>query len=317
MQLSFAALHALFVPYLAYFDELPPRQGNALGSAFGLVDGAPADPFLVALSALTLLDRISQQRPVCCIVEDAQWIDRESLAALAFVARRLGADPIGLFFSARVRLRALADVPEMPLDGLSDDVASDLLRSLVPGRVDGRAARQLLGEARGNPLALIEFARTLTTDQHPGYERLREQLPLGERLDTHFRQQVAELPDAAQSWRSSSQPTSRPTPRSCCVPRVAWVVVARLTRRFGRADDRRVSRRVDASWSAQSGTRKSLVALSGASGACSATQVNAVWDQDALEVLRDMAVGTRFLNTRMLRTGCTRRRLPPDRSGPA
>jgi hypothetical protein len=199
MQLSFASLHALLVPYLGHVDDLPAPQRDALGSAFGLVLGTPADRFLVGLSVLTMFDRMARDRPVCCVVDDAQWLDRESRLALTFVARRLRADHVGLFFSVRTGSRVLADLPEMQVDGLSDEVAARLLESTVAGRLDRRVAKRLVEEARGNPLALVEFARALTDDELAGEARLPERLPLGQRLEAHFRQQVQELPVDVQT----------------------------------------------------------------------------------------------------------------------
>jgi DNA-binding CsgD family transcriptional regulator len=198
MHLSFAGLHALLLPYLAHRSDLPAPQRNALESAFGLSPGDPADRFLVALSILTMLDKVAETRPVCCVVEDAQWLDSESLTALAFVGRRLRADRIGLFFSTRAGYRVLDGLPEMQLDGLGDEFARRLLESTVTGRLDPRVAAVLVAEARGNPLALVEFARALTAEQLAGVARVPDQLPLGERLEHHFQGQIKELPEATQ-----------------------------------------------------------------------------------------------------------------------
>src|SRR5712692_4692177 len=45
LELGFAGLHRLLVSFLSAMDGLPQRQRKALGSAFGLIDGMPADHF--------------------------------------------------------------------------------------------------------------------------------------------------------------------------------------------------------------------------------------------------------------------------------
>src|ERR1700710_1201739 len=102
MNLDFAALHALLNPLLPKLEELPVRQRHALGAAFGLSTGAAGDKFLVALAALTLLTEAAAEQPLLCTVDDAQWLDQESIEVLAFVARRLGADHMAILFALRV-----------------------------------------------------------------------------------------------------------------------------------------------------------------------------------------------------------------------
>jgi energy-coupling factor transporter ATP-binding protein EcfA2 len=101
MELAFAGLHQLCAPLLAHLERLPAPQRDALGVAFGLREGAAPDRFLVGLAVLTLLSEAAGERPLLCLVDDAQWLDRASAQVLAFVARRLLADPVGLIFAAR------------------------------------------------------------------------------------------------------------------------------------------------------------------------------------------------------------------------
>jgi hypothetical protein len=132
--LGFAAVHQLLLPLLHLVDRLPEPQQRALGVAFGMVSGPPADPFLVGLAVLTLLSDAAEARPVLCVVDDAQWLDDESADILGFVARRLLADRIGLLFAIREttepvpRLQAL---PGLRIAGLPEQDASALLETSI------------------------------------------------------------------------------------------------------------------------------------------------------------------------------------------
>ena len=101
MELPFAGLHQLCLPMLDRLTHLPDPQSDALGTAFGLSSGGSPDRFLVGLAALTLLSEVAEDRPLLCLVDDAQWLDRASAQALAFVARRLGAEAVALVFAER------------------------------------------------------------------------------------------------------------------------------------------------------------------------------------------------------------------------
>jgi predicted ATPase len=101
MELAFASLHQLCAPLLARIEELPAPQRRALETVFGLRDGAAPDRFLVSLAVLSLFAAEAEQRPLLCVVDDAQWLDRASALTLAFVARRLLAERVGLVFAAR------------------------------------------------------------------------------------------------------------------------------------------------------------------------------------------------------------------------
>ena len=133
MDMGFAGLHQLLVPFLAGLDGLPVPQQQALRSAFGLVAGPPPDRFLVGLAALTLLTDAAAARPVLCLVDDAQWLDQVSVEVLGFVARRLYADRVGMVFAAREgeeQALALSGLPELTVGGLAEEAAQELLASV-------------------------------------------------------------------------------------------------------------------------------------------------------------------------------------------
>src|SRR5260370_36393995 len=134
MELGFAGLHQLVVAFLPHLDRLPVPQRDALGSAFGLIAGAAPDRFQVALATLTLLADAASEKPLLCIVDDAQWLDVESSEVLAFVARRLYADRIALVFAVRdptERRDALSGVPELHIRGLLPGHVPPLLSTVA------------------------------------------------------------------------------------------------------------------------------------------------------------------------------------------
>lgn len=202
IELSFAALHHLLLPSLSEIDKLPTPQAQALSAAFGLLGGAPPDRFLVGLGALTLLAQSALERPLLVIVDDAQWLDRESADVLAFVARRLDADRVAVLFSVRdpdPRGLLLEGLPEMHLGGLPEQEALELVRAVAGAAVGDRVGRQIFQDSGGNPLALVEIAGELTPDQLSGDSAVPQPLPLGDQLEGRFLRQVQGLPRDSQT----------------------------------------------------------------------------------------------------------------------
>ncbi|GID28792.1 ATP-binding protein [Paractinoplanes brasiliensis] len=193
--LGYAALHRLLRPWLPGIGALPPSQRDALRTAFGHPAGEAADRYLVGMATLTLLAEASTPEPLLCVIDDAQWLDRESADALTFVARRLHAESLGLLFATRPDgLAPVSGLPTTTLTGLPRDDARTLLSACAAGRLDDTVADHLVGGTGGNPLALIELARTLTPGQLAGLAPLPAPLPVGDLLETHFLRQITPLP---------------------------------------------------------------------------------------------------------------------------
>src|SRR5215469_16120681 len=161
MELAFAGLHALCAPMLGRLGQLPVPQRDALNTAFGMSAGPPPDRFLVGLAVLSLLADAAGEQPLVCIVDDAQWLDQVSVQTLAFVARRLLAERVGLVFALRESgdEHELQGLPELVIEGLVAADARRLLDAAIPGLLDSRVRDRILGEAGGNPLALLELPR--------------------------------------------------------------------------------------------------------------------------------------------------------------
>src|ERR1700748_1591600 len=148
MELAFAGLHALCAPLLGRLGHLPVPQRDALNTAFGMSGGSPPDRFLVGLAVLSLLADTAEEQPLICIVDDAQWLDRVSVQTLAFVARRLLAERVGLVFALRESgdEHELKGLPELAIEGLATDDARRLLDATIPGSLDATVRDRILGE---------------------------------------------------------------------------------------------------------------------------------------------------------------------------
>jgi DNA-binding CsgD family transcriptional regulator len=197
MELAFAGLHQLCAPLLDRLDRLeglPGPRREALRTAFGISGGPPPDRFLVGLAVLGLLSEAAAERPLVCLVDDAQWLDRASAQVLGFVARRLAAEPVALLLVTRVPGEDLAGLPELAVDGLAPADARTLLDSGLTGPLDARVRDQIVAETRGNPLALLELPRGLSTDELAGGFGLPGAVPLSGRIEESFRRQLDALP---------------------------------------------------------------------------------------------------------------------------
>jgi DNA-binding CsgD family transcriptional regulator len=196
MELPFAALHQLCSPLLERLDRLPDPQREALETAFGLTVGSNPDRFLLGLAVLGVLSHAGSERSLLCVIDDAQWLDRASAQALAFVARRVSAESVGLVFATREVDADLARLERLTLGGLGAGEAHQLLRSVSRVPLDEAVRERIVAETRGNPLALSELALE-PAELASGFAPSKaSQLPV--RLQQSFRRRLSAAPAEAQ-----------------------------------------------------------------------------------------------------------------------
>jgi DNA-binding CsgD family transcriptional regulator len=194
MELAFAGLHQVCAPLLDRLERLPGPQRDALRSAFGLRAGNAPDRLFVGLAVLGLLAEAAEEQPLLCVVDDAQWLDQATAQALGFVARRLVAESVALVFAAPESAGELAGLPELVVEGLSESDARALLDSELRGPLDERVRDRIVAETHGNPLALLELPRGMTSAELAGGFELPDSLPLSGRMEDSFRRRLEALP---------------------------------------------------------------------------------------------------------------------------
>jgi len=202
LQLGYAALHRILLPFIDQVGGLPAPQRDAIQAAFGLSASGRADRFLVGLAALTLLGDPERSAPLLVVVDDAHWLDPDSMAALAFVGRRLQADRVAIVFGVRDSFLGglpIQGLPELLVKGLDGDEARELLASLVPTPIRAQVAAKIVAATQGNPLALSGLAEELTASQLAGLSALPDPLPAGELIEARFARQVQLLPRETQT----------------------------------------------------------------------------------------------------------------------
>ena len=198
MELAFASLHQLCAPLLDGLERLPGPQRDALRIVFGMTTGPAPDRFLVGLAVLSLVSEAAEHRPLLCIVDDAQWLDQTSALTLAFVSRRLLAEPVGLVFAAREPGEQLRHLSELAVEGLVNGHARALLGSAVRFTLDERVRDRILAETRGNPLALLELPRGETPAELAGGFATPGAGDLAKRIEQSYVRRLESLPDDAR-----------------------------------------------------------------------------------------------------------------------
>jgi DNA-binding CsgD family transcriptional regulator len=195
MELAYAGLQQLCAPLLRHLDVLPEPQRGALDVAFGRDAGDAPDRFLVGLAVLSLMAVAADEQPLLCVVDDAQWLDQVSLQTLAFVARRLLAEPVAMVFAVRDRTDVLAGLPELELTGISDAEARDLLDAVMVGGIDPRVRDRIVAETRGIPLAILEVPRSVTPTELSGGFWISGKRSSTAAIETDFVRRIQSLPE--------------------------------------------------------------------------------------------------------------------------
>jgi len=200
MELPFAGIHQLCRTVLGRLEALPAPQRDALSVALGLAAGEVPDRFLIGLAVLNLLAAVAEERPLLCLVDDAQWLDSTSIQVIGLVARRVRAESVGIIVAVRESpaVPDLDGLPSVRLEGLPEHDARLLLRSAVTGRLDTQIGDRLVAETGGNPLALLELPGRMTAAELAGGFELPAAAELPQHLQHQYLRQIAELPETTQ-----------------------------------------------------------------------------------------------------------------------
>jgi len=222
---GFAALHRLCGLLWDLRDRLAGPQHDALATAFGELAADSPDHFLVGLAVLNLLSKAATDRPVLCVVDDAQWLDAASKQAIAIAARRLAAGPVALIVGSRLAGAGqdFAGVPDLVIPALAEEDARALLDSRLTGPVDPGVRDQMLAEARGNPLQLLQAAARQTPEELAGGFGLPAAVTAPDREEEAVWRQLDTLPATTRQLLliAAAEPTGNP------------VLVLRAARRLG------------------------------------------------------------------------------------
>ncbi len=212
MELAYAALHQLCAPLLDHLDDLPAPQRDALSTAFALSAGPTPDRLRLGLAVLGLVSAAAENQPLVCLIDDLQWLDRASIEALAFVARRLGAETVALIMATRTADPEFNKLPKMEVSGLRNGDARALLDLVWTAPLDERVRDQFVAETRGNPLALLELPRDLTDHELAGGFGMPSALRLSGRIEESFQHRLAILPEQTRRLLliAAAEPTGDP-----------------------------------------------------------------------------------------------------------
>ena len=203
-KVGYAAVHELVHPILDHADALPEHQQRALLGALGLAEPAEADPLLIGVAMLGLIEEAAAQQPLMLIVDDAHWLDGSSLHVLTFVGRRLAPAPVMLLCAARPRLDGeparLESLPRLTLGPVDDETSHVLIADAIANghSLSALARRRVLAEAAGNPLAIAEMTKAVVaTGGHHAWDGATP-LPTTRRIERVFLEQLDSVPEPSR-----------------------------------------------------------------------------------------------------------------------
>ncbi|MCV7168237.1 helix-turn-helix transcriptional regulator [Mycobacterium stomatepiae] len=213
LELAFGSLQQLCAPLHQFMERLSEPQHNALRVALGIRGGDPPDALLVGLALLGLLGEAAGDQTTMCIIDDAQWLDSASLHMLTIAARRIVADPVAMIFATRdtSTVRELAGLPELTLRGLGAADARALLAATLPGRLDEQVLANIISEATGNPLALLEIPKALSQNELAGGYGIAQAAPPASVVERSFLRQIRGIPAPTRTLLvlAACEPTGR------------------------------------------------------------------------------------------------------------
>ena len=161
-RVPFGGLLEVLRPALGRLRSIPGPRADALGRALALQPGPTGEPFAVGAATLSVLAAEAEEAPVLVLLDDVQWLDDSSSAALRFAIRRLVADPIAVLLTARTGEPSLldsADLEILELEGLERDEAAELAARAAGRSLDAATLERLYVTTAGNPLGLVQLAR--------------------------------------------------------------------------------------------------------------------------------------------------------------
>ncbi|NIJ14819.1 DNA-binding CsgD family transcriptional regulator [Saccharomonospora amisosensis] len=200
-ELPFAGLHLLLGPVRESIERLPAPHAGVLRNALGTGNGHTGDRFSVGVAVLTLLAELSKESPVLALVDDAHWLDWPTKETLLFAARRLGTERVALLFTARepdAPAFPARDIDQLHLDGLGTEAAEALLRTHA-AELPRHLADQVVAEAMGNPLALLELSSALLLDRGRPEPHALAPLPAPDRVTKTFADRIRSLPERTRT----------------------------------------------------------------------------------------------------------------------
>ena len=203
VDLPFGTLQRLVLTYRSAAEKLPEQHRSTLLVTTGLEKGVAGDRLSIGMALLSLFSRISEPNGAFVWVDDAHWVDPDSLATIAFVARRILADRMALVFTRRPYQddrNLLTGLPVRHLGGLDLASAIDLLERGVGRPVERLVAERITKATGGNPLALLDLGAELTPPQVEGTALLPDPMPLGTHLQQHYARQILSLPPDTRRW---------------------------------------------------------------------------------------------------------------------
>ncbi|WP_127502791.1 LuxR C-terminal-related transcriptional regulator [Actinoplanes solisilvae] len=200
---DYAALDQLLEPLHAHLPQLPEQARETLLITRGVAAGPIPGRLAISASVLALLRLAGANRPLLVLVENAHKLDRATALVLAFVARRLIGEGVGLLVEVRTQagtpgILERCRLPRHRVGPLDDDAADRLLLARYPATAT-RVRDRLVAEAAGNPLVLLDQAAALGARRRAGHEPLPALLPLSDRLDMPLRRMLTSFPPATRA----------------------------------------------------------------------------------------------------------------------